>query len=119
MFHIFPLVCFLIYGVKRRQVLIAKPQKYLFLDCTPFIFLLTILSFFSKINAFLNKIGPIWDHKGPYGPQPGPGLNPDWALTIWTLMLSDSFNVFFRFLDEKPCRTIMKLPERASRGTKT
>ena len=26
MFHIFSLVCFLIYGVKRRQVLIAKPR---------------------------------------------------------------------------------------------
>ena len=25
--------------------------------------------------------GPIWAHKGPYGPQPGPGPNPDWAPT--------------------------------------
>ena len=28
MFHVFSLVCFLIYGVKRRQVLIAKPRFY-------------------------------------------------------------------------------------------
>ena len=24
--------------------------------------------FFIKINSFLNKIGPLWAHKGPYGP---------------------------------------------------
>ena len=30
MFHILSLVCLLIYGVKRRQVLIAKPRLYLF-----------------------------------------------------------------------------------------
>ena len=27
MLHVFSLVCFLIYGVNRRQVLIAKPAK--------------------------------------------------------------------------------------------
>ena len=31
MFHILSLVCFLIYGVKRRQVLIAKPCFYFYL----------------------------------------------------------------------------------------
>ena len=30
MFHVFSLVCFLIYGVKRRQVLIAKPRFYFY-----------------------------------------------------------------------------------------
>ena len=30
MFQIFSLVCFLIYGVKRRQVLIAKPRFYFY-----------------------------------------------------------------------------------------
>ena len=44
MFNVFSLVCFLIYGVKRRQVLIAKPRFYVFFsDFTPFIYLLTIL----------------------------------------------------------------------------
>ena len=35
---------------------------------TIFIFLLMILWFFIKIINFLNKIGPLWAHKGPYGP---------------------------------------------------
>ena len=26
-------------------------------------------------------VGPIRVHMGPYGPQPGPGPNPDWAPT--------------------------------------
>ena len=75
--------------IYRRQVLIAKPCSYcfLFLDFTPFIFLSTILSLFIKMNDSLSKIGPIWAlwaHEGPmgpYGPQPGPGPNPDWAPT--------------------------------------
>ena len=39
MFHVCSLVCCLIYGVKRRQVLIAKPFLFLlyFSDCTSFI----------------------------------------------------------------------------------
>ena len=39
MFHIFSLVCFLIYRVERRQALIAKPPSYLFhLLSYPFIY---------------------------------------------------------------------------------
>ena len=45
MFHVFSLVCFLTYGVKRRQVLIAKPRFSFFRDFTPFRFLLAILFF--------------------------------------------------------------------------
>ena len=60
MFHVFSLVCFLIYGVKRRQVLIAKLRCYFYFpDFTPFIFLLMILCFLLKL-MFFNKIGPIW-----------------------------------------------------------
>ena len=36
--------------------------------------------FFIQINDLLNKIG-LWAHKVPYGPQPGPGPNQDWAPT--------------------------------------
>ena len=32
MFHIFSFVCFLIYGVNRRQVLIAKPRIYVYVN---------------------------------------------------------------------------------------
>ena len=42
-FHICSLVCFLIYGVNRRQVLIAKPRLYLFSDFTPFIFISNLI----------------------------------------------------------------------------
>ena len=35
---------------------------------TIFILLLIILWFFIRINNFLSKIGPIWAHKGSYGP---------------------------------------------------
>ena len=56
MFHIFSLVCFLISGVKRRQVLIAKPCFYfLFSDFTPFIILLAILWSFIKKSALHPK----------------------------------------------------------------
>ena len=49
MFHVFSLVCFLIHGVKRRQVLIAKPRFYFyFSDFTLFIFSLTIFMFFTS-----------------------------------------------------------------------
>ena len=69
---------------------------------TIFIFLLIILWFFIKIISFSSKIGPLWAHKGPYGPiralwahmgpnpgraptragpQPGQGPNPDRAPT--------------------------------------
>ena len=40
----------------RRQVLIAKPRLYCFLDCMSFICLLSILWFSIKINDFLNNI---------------------------------------------------------------
>ena len=57
MFHVFSLVCFLIYGVKRRQVLIAKPCFYFYF----FRFYMFINNFilFIKINIFLSKVGPI------------------------------------------------------------
>ena len=56
MFHVFSLVCFLIYGVKRRQVLIAKPRFYFKISrFTTSIFLSIILWVFIKINVFLNK----------------------------------------------------------------
>ena len=35
-----------------------------------------------KCNIFEKK--NIRAHMGPYGPQPGPGPNPDWAPTIYT-----------------------------------
>ena len=35
---------------------------------TIFIFLLILLWFFIKIISFLSQIGPLWAHKGPYGP---------------------------------------------------
>ena len=71
MFHVFSLVCFLIYGVKRRQVLIAKPRKLSFSrDFMPFLFLLAILGFSIKIIIFFNKIEPIWAHKECGRPRP-------------------------------------------------
>ena len=81
MFHIFSLVCFLIYGVKRRQVLIAKPRFYfyVFRVYTFYIFISNFMISI-KMNYFLSKIGSIWAHKGPmgpYGPQPGLGPNPN------------------------------------------
>ena len=39
-----------------------------------FICLLIILWFFIKFISFVNKIGPLWAHKGPYGP-----IGPLWA----------------------------------------
>ena len=52
---------------------------------TIFIFLLIILWFFIKIIIFLSKIGPLWAHKGPYGPIRAlwahMGPNPDRAPT--------------------------------------
>ena len=57
MFHIFSLVCFFIYGVKRRQVLIAKPRVYFFSpNLTPFISLLTNLWSFNRIICFTKQI---------------------------------------------------------------
>ena len=68
MFHIFSIVCFLIYGVNRRQVLIVF--TFSFSDFTPFISLLAILCFFKKINDFENKIVP-FGTGGTAGRQPG------------------------------------------------
>ena len=45
MFHVFPLVCFLIYGVKRRQTLIAKPHFY--------IYFFRFYTFYILINNFM------------------------------------------------------------------
>ena len=69
MFHVFSLVCFLIYGVKRRQVLIAKPRKY-FLEILRLVYFISNFIIFIKINDFLNKIGPIWAHKECGRPRP-------------------------------------------------
>ena len=75
------------------------------------------------------KIVPLLAHKGPmdpYGPQPGPGPNPDWALKkiiyflciFWVplcfLIKGYVFiwkTMFFRLLDARPCRIIWKLPQ--------
>ena len=89
MFHICSLVCFLIYGVNRRQVLIAKPRFYFsnfkFYDFYIFIIVLIakshfyfynfkVYDFYKTMNnlmvfiktiIFFNKIGPLWAHKGP------------------------------------------------------
>ena len=46
-----------------NQVFTFKISRF-----TTFIFLLIILLFFINIINFLTKIGPIWAHKGPYGP---------------------------------------------------
>ena len=48
MVHVFSLVCFLIYRVNRRQILIAKPRLYFFPDFTPFIFLINIFMIFHQ-----------------------------------------------------------------------
>ena len=52
MFHIFSLVCFLIYGVKRRQVLIAKPRFYFyfFRFYTFYIFINNFMIFHQSVN---------------------------------------------------------------------
>ena len=56
MFHIFSFVCFLIYGVKRKQVLIAKPRFYFyFFSFYTFYFLLAILWFVIKV-WILNQV---------------------------------------------------------------
>ena len=57
MFHIFSPVCFLIYGVNRRQVLTAKPRLYALLRLL--YVLLAILSFIIKFTYFSNKIVPL------------------------------------------------------------
>ena len=68
MFHIFSLRCFLIYGVKRRQVLIPKPRFYFYiLRFYTFYTFINDFIIFIKINIFLSKIGPIWAHKGHMG----------------------------------------------------
>ena len=62
-FHICSLVCFLIYGVNRRQVLIAKPRLYLFTEFTPFIvddqFYDTYYKYdlFKEKHAFIRRFG--------------------------------------------------------------
>ena len=73
---------------------------------------------------------------GPYGPGPGPyegeNLQEKHTFLFYThfykkkivvydtnTMFLYSFNVFFRFLVEIRLRTIMKLPQQASFGTKT
>ena len=55
LFHIFSLVCFLIYGVKRRQVLIAN-RLY------AFDFFISNFMIFYTTSDFSSKIGPKWDH---------------------------------------------------------
>ena len=88
MFHchpcIFPCVFLNLWSQEKTNPYRKTTDILFFRDFASFISLLTILSFFIKINDFLSKIGPIWAHKGPmgpYGPQPGPGPNPDWAPT--------------------------------------
>ena len=77
-----------------------KTTFIFFIDCIPFIFLLTILWFFIQFNAFKTKSGPygplraLWAHMGPNpdpaptrtGPQPGPGptmMQHQWQTRIW------------------------------------
>ena len=55
MFHVFSLVCFLIYGVKRRQVLIAKPHLYFFNRFHIFYILISNFMIFIRTNWFLSK----------------------------------------------------------------
>ena len=57
MFHVFSLVCFLIYGVKRRQVLIAKPRFLLlfFQNLHLLDLYQQIYDFFLNINDFLPR----------------------------------------------------------------
>ena len=47
-----------------------------FLKFYTFYTFISNLWIFIKINICSNKFGPIWAHKGPYGPQPGLGPNP-------------------------------------------
>ena len=56
MFHVFSLVCFLIYGVKRRQVLIPKPRFYL---CFFQILHLSFLLVFCWLHKSRNTQGKI------------------------------------------------------------
>ena len=80
--HVFSLVCFLIYGVKRRQVLIAKPRFHFhfFRFYTFYIFIFSFMIFHQSVNfkprlqqvhrwsVHTSPFGPIRAHKGPYGP---------------------------------------------------
>ena len=97
---------------------------------------------------FFRFFGPIWAHKGPYRPIGGPyrpvwaRMGPARALeeressgkthifcyvTILSskinvldlhIVFFDGFNLFFRLLAEIRFRTIMKLPQKTSSGTK-
>ena len=73
-------------------------------------------------------------HMGQYGPGPGPYEGETFqenlifcykhfyrqsSLFIQMLRSFYSFNVFFGILHEKSCRTMVKLPQKASFGTNT
>ena len=67
MFCICSLVCFLNYGVNRRQVLIAKPHFYLF-QISRLLFLISNIITLIKINVFkqirtFNRKPWFWDFK--------------------------------------------------------
>ena len=78
MFHIFSLVCFLICGVKRRQVLIPKPRFLLLLFQILDLFFIHNFMIIIKINDFLKKIGPIWAPTRT-GPRNTTQQLSDWA----------------------------------------
>merc|ERR1712078_877529 len=59
---IFPCVFLNLWSQEKR----SPYRKTTFLLLFVQISLLTILSFFIKVNDFLNNIRPIWAHKGPY-----------------------------------------------------
>ena len=70
MFHILSLVCFLNYGVNRRQILIAKPCLYFFLQILRLLYFINNFLIFIEINDFENKIVP-FGAGGTAGRQPG------------------------------------------------
>ena len=80
--YIFPL-CVSQFIESREDKSLSQNQVYIFSDFTPFIFLISNFINSHQNQYFLNKIvsfGPIWAPTRT-GPQPGPGLNPDWAPT--------------------------------------
>ena len=71
MFHchpcIFPCVFLNLWSQEKISPYRKTTFIFFYIDFIPFIFLLTILWFFIKINDLFNKIGPIWAHMWPCG----------------------------------------------------
>ena len=66
MFHVFSLVCFLVYGVKRRQVPIAKTRFYFFNPQTMFIWAWEVAAGRS-LGGVLKALAALGSPGGPRG----------------------------------------------------